>query len=251
MSAASRRWPWERLAQSNAPSHELLVGALEPRPGERWLDIGTGAGGTALRATRAGALVTGVDIAEEAVAAARKAAREEGVDGRFDVADVQALPFEDAAFDVVASAFGANFATDHARAARELARVCRAGGRLGMTLMPMDSRAGELSTLIRTYEAEGDHPAAWANNVDGLLGRWFDLDVRRVQSPMEEKQESAEEAWEFMSSALGQLADLVAKLDAVETAELRDRFLAIHSRYEGRPKSYVLVLGTRSDAEAS
>lgn len=250
MSPGSATWPWERLARSNAPSHAVLVEALQPRPGERWLDIGTGSGGTALRAARAGAIVTGVDIAEGAVASARKAASEEGLHAQFEVADVQALPFEDGAFDVVASAFGANFAADHAVAAGELARVCRPGGRLGMTIMPMDSRAGELWTLIRTYEVVGDHPADWAENADALLGRWFDLDTRRVESPPEEE-ESAEEAWELMSSSLGPLRSLLAKLDAVETAQVRDEFFAIRSRYEGRLKSYVLVLGTRRHAVAA
>ena len=115
---AAAQWPWERLAESNAPSHDALVELLAPKPGERFLDVGTGSGGVALRAARAGASVVGVDVAEAALEQARRSAADESLDAEFVVADAQALPFEDASFDVVGSAFGVNFARDHAAAAR-------------------------------------------------------------------------------------------------------------------------------------
>lgn len=239
-------WPWDRLAHSNAPSHAVLVGALQPRPGERWLDVGTGTGGTALRAARAGADVTGIDIAAAAIEQARAAAAEEGLGVRFDVADVQALPYEDASFDVVASAFGANFTPDHAVAARELARVCRPGGRLGLTLMPRDSRAGELWTLIRRVGgANGDHPADWAERVDDLLGAWFDIEWERRQSPPEADAPSPAAAWELARESFGPLRELVERLDEDAVAALKDEFVAIRERFEDVPPSYFLVLGRR------
>ena len=88
------------MGASNAAAHDLLVELLDPQPGERFLDVGTGAGGLAARAAARGASVVGIDVAEEAVEQARTAAP----GAEFAVADAQALPFEDASFDVVASA---------------------------------------------------------------------------------------------------------------------------------------------------
>lgn len=229
------------MAQSNAPSHEVLVQALGPRPGERWLDVGTGSGGMALRAARAGALVTGVDVAPEAVEAAGKSGEAE-----FLVADVQALPFPDASFDVVVSAFGAHFAADHALAARELARDCRPGGRLGLTLMPTSSRAAAIWTLIRRFQgANGDHPAAWSERVDELLGEWFELEWERRESPPETDVPAPEEAWEFFRESFGPLRELTARLSGDAVDELRAEFISLRERFDGVRPSYVLVLGRR------
>lgn len=238
MTASAQTWPWERMAQSNADSHEVLVSSLAPVPGERWLDVGTGAGGLALLAERAGAVATGIDVAPEAIEQARRHAR-----AQFLVADAQALPFPAASFDVVASAFGVNFAADHEAAAGELARVCRPGGRLGLTLIPPDSRAGELWTLIRRYGAEGDHPAAFAERLEDLLGAWFELSSRRLDSP--DDPWSPEEAWGYFRESFGPLKEVLARLGEEDAAVLCEDFLALRARYDGRPKTYVLVLGRR------
>lgn len=243
--SGTHRWPWERLAVSNAPSHELLTSLLAPQAGERWLDIGTGSGGIALRAARAGALVTAQDIAPAALEEARRLAAAEGLEMEFDVGDAQALPYEDASFDVVASAFGVQFAVDHASAARELARVCRPGGRLGLTLMPIDSRAGEMWTLIRRYgDPPGDHPGMFSARAAELLGEWFELDVERRESPVEPAP-PPEEQWEQLKNSIGALRDLVETLDAARLAELRDEFIALRARFQDTPGSYYIAVGRR------
>ena len=124
---------WRLLSGWLAPMHEHLVTALAPRPGERWLDAATGAGATALLAARAGADVTAQDLAAGMIDRARQQAETEGLSLRFDVGDVERLPYEPASFDVVASAVGAVLTPSHRAAASELARVCRPGGRLGLT----------------------------------------------------------------------------------------------------------------------
>jgi SAM-dependent methyltransferase len=230
-------WPWERLAASNAESHDLLVELLDPRPGERFLDVGTGSGGVAVRAAARGADAVGVDVSPAAIEAARQAAPHV----RFEVADAQALPFADASFDVLASAFGVNFAADHARAASELGRVARPGARLGLTVMPRDSRTGALWTLVRKYGAEGDHPGGWRPE---LLEEWFDVEVRERESEPTERF-SAEERWEFAREKLGFVRAVVERLDGDELASFRASFLEIARAYEDRPLRSTLIVGRR------
>lgn len=96
------------------------------------LDVAAGAGNVALPAARAGAQVVASDITPELLAAGRERATEEGLALEWVEADAQHLPFGDGLFDVVTSSFGAMFAPDHALTARELLRVCRHGGTIGM-----------------------------------------------------------------------------------------------------------------------
>jgi ubiquinone/menaquinone biosynthesis C-methylase UbiE len=129
---------YERIAETFTAIHDRLVGALAIEPGVRVLDVACGTGGVALRAARAGASVVGIDISADQLAKARRAADNEGLAIRFDEGDCQELPYADAEFDAVASAFGVIFAPDQERAASELARVCRSGGRLALTAWPQD-----------------------------------------------------------------------------------------------------------------
>lgn len=101
-------------------------------PGTRLLDVACGTGQIAFPAARAGARVTGLDIAPNLVAQARARAREEGIDVRFDEGDAEQLPYDDASFDVVVSLIGAMFAPRPERVASELVRVCRPGGHIVM-----------------------------------------------------------------------------------------------------------------------
>ena len=111
---------------------ELLARAIDVRPGERVLDIATGTGNTALAAARRAAVVTGCDLSPANLRRAAHRAEVEQLDIRWETADAQALPFEDGQFDVVLSTFGVMYAPDHEKAAAELLRVCRPGGRIGL-----------------------------------------------------------------------------------------------------------------------
>jgi ubiquinone/menaquinone biosynthesis C-methylase UbiE len=84
---------WQEIADGTmSPVHEELVARLAPQPGERWLDLATGAGAVALRAARAGAEVTGLDLASGLIETAKRSAAGEGLRVRFDVGDVEHLP---------------------------------------------------------------------------------------------------------------------------------------------------------------
>lgn len=237
-------WPWERMSQSNAGAHEVLATLLEPAPGERWLDVGTGGGGLALQLARRGAEVVGVDIAEDGLEHARAAADEAGANVEFAFGDAQELPYEDAAFDGVASAFGVIFAADHERAAAELARVCRPGGKLGLTLMPLDSRTGERFTVLARYGGAPSHPARWADDVERLLGATFELEVERRESPAPPAAH-APPTWEESVQGFEPLRNVVERLDDEGVAALRAELEAVQERYAEVAPSYFVALGRR------
>lgn len=116
----------------------LEAGALEflsrihVEPGTRVLDVACGAGQTAIPISRAGAKVTGVDIATNLLEQARGRAQAENLDARFDEGDAEMLPYEDGSFDIVVSLIGAMFAPRPELVAAELKRVCRPGGKIIM-----------------------------------------------------------------------------------------------------------------------
>ena len=241
MSTSETTWPWERLNQGNVGAHGVLTTLLEPRAGERWLDVGTGGGGLAIQLARSGAEVVGVDIAEDGLEHARTAAAEAGVAATFLYGDAQELPFEDASFDGIGSAFGVIFAADDERAAAELGRVCKPGGKLGLTLMPLDSRTGELFTLLRRYGLRLPHPGRWSEQAEALLSDEFELQV--------ERRESAERApvrsWEESLQTFAPLRAIASRLDDGEAATLRTEFEAVEERFRDVMPTYVVALGKR------
>ena len=101
-------------------------------PGTRVLDVACGSGQLAIPAARAGARVSGVDIAPNLVEQARARAESEGLEAVFTEGDAEALPYEDGTFDLVISLIGAMFAPRPEIVAAELTRVCRPGGRIVM-----------------------------------------------------------------------------------------------------------------------
>jgi SAM-dependent methyltransferase len=191
-------WSWERLERGNVGSQQALIELVDPQPDDSVLDVGTGSGSLALLAARTGARVTGIDIAEDGIQRARTRAAEDGLDVHFDVGDAQSLPYREAEFDAVVSSFGVIFAADHRRAALELARVCRPGGRLGLALMPMQSRAADTVSVFREFGTDdgGDHPAAFAVRVDDLLGDAFEFEARLCEAPAEPRGTTWDEALE-------------------------------------------------------
>jgi len=127
---------------------ESLAEAADIRADERVLDVAAGNGNATLAAARRFARVTSTDYVPALLDKGRERARAEGLDVRFQEADVEELPFPDDSFDAVLSTFGAMFAPDQARTAREMMRVLRPGGRLGMANWTPDGFIGRLFKVI-------------------------------------------------------------------------------------------------------
>jgi SAM-dependent methyltransferase len=132
------------IAKQVMAASEALVRAAGPRPGQRVLDVACGSGNAALIAERNYCQVTGIDYVPALIERAKQRAVAEAAAIDFRVADAQALPFPDASFDVVLSVFGVMFAPDQERAAAELLRVTRPGGRIALACWMPEGFGGEL-----------------------------------------------------------------------------------------------------------
>jgi SAM-dependent methyltransferase len=247
--------PWERVAPTMGAIHDRLTAALGPCPGERWLDVGTGTGAIAVRAARAGAQVTGLDLAPPLIETARRLAAEEGLAISFDVGDAEALPYGDASFDVVSSAHGVVFAPDHAAAARELSRVCRAGGRLGMTAWRTGEAGDELDELITRFAPRrppGPRPGSWGEEAHAreLLGEVFELEF--IRAVWMQAGESGEAIWQLLTTASPPFKALAEELDPSRRDELHAAWVEFYERHRTPdgirvPHGYVVILGRRRD----
>jgi ubiquinone/menaquinone biosynthesis C-methylase UbiE len=130
---------------------ELLCEGVDLRSTERVLDVAAGNGNATLAAARRFATVTSTDYVPALLERGRRRAEAEGLQVTFEVADAEALTYPDASFDVVLSSFGVMFAPDHERAAREMFRVCRPGGRIGLACWTPQGFLGQLFKVIAAY----------------------------------------------------------------------------------------------------
>ncbi len=121
-----------QIANFISAEAENFVARLDLRKGVHVLDVACGTGNSAIPAARAGAKVTGVDIATNLLEQARKRAAAEQLEVRFEEGDAEELPCADGSFEVVVSMFGAMFAPRPDRVAAEFLRVCKPGGIIAM-----------------------------------------------------------------------------------------------------------------------
>lgn len=161
---------------------ESLCEALDVRAGQRLLDVAAGNGNCSLAAARRFCEVTSTDYVQDLLRRGKERAEAERLPMTFRLADAEALPFEDGAFDVVTSTFGVMFAPDQERAAAELLRVCRSGGRIGLANWTPDSFIGRLFKTLGRYipPAPGlKSPALWGSRerLDEFFGDSGDIAV--------------------------------------------------------------------------
>ena len=130
---------------------EGLAEALDLRAGSRVLDVAAGNGNATLACARRWCDVTSTDYVEALLDRGRERAAAERLDVTFQAADAEALPFEDGAFDAVVSTFGVMFTPDQDRAAAEMWRVCRAGGKIGLANWTPASFIGQVFRTIGAH----------------------------------------------------------------------------------------------------
>ena len=243
--------PWERVAPMLAPVHEQLVRLLEPQPGLRWLDVATGTGAVAQLAARAGAVVTGVDLAPGLIETAQRLAAEQGLEIVFEVGDAEALPVAHASFDVVSSSMGIIFAPDHAAVARELARVTKPGGRVGFTAWREGSG---FQPVTRKYApplepGQGDS-IDWAREeyAEQLLGDHFELTFDKGDAPM--TGQSGEDVFQLLVQSAGPMKARAENLPQDEFERFHAEFVDLFEQHRhgdsvSVPAPYLVICGLR------
>ena len=130
---------------------EQLCESLDLRSGATVLDVAAGNGNASLAAARRWCDVTSTDYVASLLDSGKARAAAEGLPITFEVADAEKLPFADASFDVVVSTFGVMFTPDQPQAAKEMLRVCRPGGKIGLANWTPDSFIGQLFKIIGRY----------------------------------------------------------------------------------------------------
>jgi SAM-dependent methyltransferase len=246
--------PFERVAGELADIHDELVAGVDPQPDEAVLDVACGTGGVTERIARRDAQVTGIDFAPPLVATARSRAGDAGLDIRYDVGDAEALPYEDASFDVVVSALGHMFAPDHRAAASELARVCRSGGRLGLVCWTPEGGTGDMFRLVASFQPAPPpglpNPLEWGRPEyqQELLADAFELEVTERESP--QHGESGEQLWQLFSTSFGPSKTLLDSLEPERAEEYHRATVEFYERYREpdgirHPRHYLLTIGRR------
>ncbi|WP_405968506.1 class I SAM-dependent methyltransferase [Streptomyces sp. NBC_00015] len=218
-----------------------LVRQSGVQPGTRVLDVAAGSGNAAIPAALAGADVVAVDLTPELLEAGRRLAAERGAKLEWREGDAEELPFADADFDTVVSCVGVMFAPHHQRAADELVRVCRPGGKIGLVNWTPEGFIGQMFAAMRPYAPPpppgAQPPPLWGDegHVRSLLGdRVTGIDARRqllridAFSGPEDFREFFKRCYGPTLAVYAAIADDPDKVTALDTAlvELAARHLA-------------------------
>jgi ubiquinone/menaquinone biosynthesis C-methylase UbiE len=235
---------------------ELVVTRASITPGMRVLDVACGTGNAALPAARAGARVTGLDLATTLLDAGRAKATAAGLEIEWREGDAENLPFEDGSFDRVLSTFGHMFAPRHQRTAQEMARVCQPGGTIVTATWTPEGVFGDLSKAAAPYMPPppdyASPPALWGRDehvrelFGGVaIGFEFERHVNRIEW------ESVEAFADFFMAHFPPMVTAKATLGE-RFAEMRARIVDVWRRRneatDGRlllPQEYLLSIVRR------
>jgi ubiquinone/menaquinone biosynthesis C-methylase UbiE len=210
---------------------EVLNEAVDVRADERVLDVAAGNGNATLAAARRFARVTSTDYVAALLERGRRRADAEGFENiTFEVADVEALSYPDASFDVVLSTFGVMFAPDHERSASEMLRVCKPGGRVGLANWTPRGFVGELFRLLGGYipPVPGVRsPALWGT--DAHIQELFPgaTNIQHITRTFAFRYRSAEHFVDVFRSYYGPVHKAFAALEADRRAALEAEMIAL------------------------
>lgn len=221
------------------------------------LDVAAGNGNASLAAARRGCTVTATDYVDELLGAALLRAESDGVALATRVADAEALPFGDASFDAVLSTFGVMFTPDPERASRELLRVCRPGGRIGLANWTPEGFVGQMFKIVGAHVPPPDgvpSPLLWGTEpaVQERLGEGAEVAVTRRSFTFRFR--SAEDYFETFKTYYGPLVRAWDALDAAGQESLREQLVALAAAADRSTgpglavdSEYLEVVATRRD----
>jgi SAM-dependent methyltransferase len=243
------------IAKSFAPGAEEFISWLALGRRESVLDVACGTGNLAIPAARAGARVTGIDIAPNLIAEARREAGAARCDIEFDIGDAEALPYGDGRFDTTVTMFGAMFAYRPARAAAELLRVTRSGGRVAMANWTAEGFVGQ---MLRIHTAIVPPPPG----VPSPLG-WGDEEIVRerlgqgvtalacTRRTLELRFPFAPAAvTELFAASYGPTVMTLRATDPAGSSRLRDELTRLFERYNSATDGTTAVAGEYLDVQA-
>jgi ubiquinone/menaquinone biosynthesis C-methylase UbiE len=213
---------------------ENLCEALDLRAGSRVLDVAAGNGNASLAAARRWCDVTSTDYVPALLESGRARAQAEGHTIRFREADAEDLPFSHASFDVVLSTFGVMFTPNQEKAASELVRVCKPGGKIGLANWTPESFIGQVFKTIGKYlpPAPGvKSPALWGAKarIEELFGR--SAKEIRINSRQFTFRYASPEHWiEVFRNFYGPMNKTYGALDAGKQAAFTQDLLALMAR---------------------
>ncbi|WP_416798687.1 class I SAM-dependent methyltransferase [Ciceribacter azotifigens] len=223
---------------------EHLCETVDLRAGEKVLDVAAGNGNASLAAARRWADVTAVDYVGSLLDRARARAAAEGLSIGFKEADAEALPFDDGSFDVVLSTFGVMFTPDQAKAAGELLRVCRSGGRIGLANWTPEGFIGQLFKCIGRHVPPPlnlQSPALWGTPTH--LGQLFaGHEVVATPQTFTFRYKSADHWLEIFQRFYGPTNRAFAALAENGKSSLRADILALLNRFN-RDGDRSLIVG--------
>jgi len=235
---------------------ESLAEAVDVRAGEHVLDVAAGNGNATLAAARRFADVTSTDYVPSLLDKGAKRAAAEALKVKFQVADAEQLPFGDESFDVALSTFGAMFTPDHTRPAREMLRVVRSGGRIGLTNWTPDGFIGQLFKIVGAYvppPAGLKSPALWGTepHIVALFGAQA-ADIKAVRKIFNFRYRSSAHWLEVFRDYYGPTHKAFAALDPAQQESFEADIVALLNRLNvgGRhslvvPSEYLEVVITK------
>ncbi|BCG02206.1 hypothetical protein PPGU19_067740 (plasmid) [Paraburkholderia sp. PGU19] len=224
---------------------ENLCEALDVRSGSCVLDVAAGNGNATLAAARRYCDVTSTDYVASLLDSGRARAQAEGLPVQFQQADAEALPYADASFDIVMSTFGVMFTPDREKAAAELVRVCKPGGRIGLANWTPESFIGQLFKTIGKYippPAGVMSPALWGTKA--RLEALFSANARSIIATSRDftfRYRSPEHFVDVFRTFYGPMNKAFAALEGEpQAAFLRDLMALIESRNRSNDATLVL-----------
>jgi SAM-dependent methyltransferase len=230
------------------PVAETLVEAVDVQAGSQVLDVATGSGNAAIAAARCGAEVIGIDYVPALLERGRRRAEAEGVQIELVEGDAEAIPFVDRSFDAVLSVFGSMFAPNQQKAAAELARVCRPGGRIGLATWRPDGFIGEMLKVVTAHvppPAGVASPLLWGSeaHLRELFGDAVS-ELRTTERTFTFRFRSAEDFVDYFRTYYGPTLKAFEAVDTVGRRALFADLVELVGRYAGTTDGPVAIPST-------